>query len=298
MRAGPLSNPRVIDLLNSRFVPVYVSNEDYTGDGPAPAVERAQRDRINREALAAGLSAGTVHAFVLAPDGRVVDSLHVAQAARVEETRAMLDRAVEKFQPRPGDPLVKPTAQSRPPQVDPGGVVLHLTARYLQPDGDNPLDLGELGLGESRNASWSAFAAENWIAFSAADVNKLLPTGGVAVGAAWDVEPGLAARVLVFCYPSTECNDPARNRIDEQQLRAEVVSVKDGLARARLSGRLRMRHHFYPGREDDNSVDATFVGYVDFDPAGRRIQTLRLVTDRATYARQTFGVAIQSISAK
>lgn len=298
MRAGPLSNPQVIDLLNRRFVPVYVSNEDYRDDGPAPAAERAERDRINREALAAGLSAGSVHAFVLAPDGRVVDSLHVAQAARVEETRAMLDRAVEKFQPRPGDPLVKPTAQSHPPRVDPGGLVLHLTARYLQPDGDSPLDLAGLGLGESRNASWSAFAAENWMAYSPAEVNTLLPSGEVGVGTAWDVEPALAARVLVFCYPSTECNDPARNRIDEQQLGAEVVSVKDGLARARLSGRLRMRHHFYPGREDDNSVDATFVGYLDFDPAGRRIQTLRVVTDRATYGRHVFGVAIQSVSAR
>ena len=29
MRAGPLSNKKVIDLLNAHFVPVYTVNEDY-----------------------------------------------------------------------------------------------------------------------------------------------------------------------------------------------------------------------------------------------------------------------------
>ena len=117
MRAGPLSNPQVIDLLNKSFIPVYVSNEDYEEGGSVLPEERAERNRIWREAGEAGLSSGTVHAYVLGPDGRVSDSLHVARAARVEETRAMLERAIEKFRPESGAPLVKPVAQSRPPEA-------------------------------------------------------------------------------------------------------------------------------------------------------------------------------------
>jgi len=40
MRAGPLSNGKVIALLNQSFVPVYAVNEDYAPKGPAPACEK------------------------------------------------------------------------------------------------------------------------------------------------------------------------------------------------------------------------------------------------------------------
>ena len=46
-----------------------------------------------------------------------------------------------------------------------------------------------------------------------------------------------------------------------------------------------MTHRFYPGREDGNIVDATVVGYLDFEPATRRVRRLRLVTDRASYGQ-------------
>ena len=49
MRAGPLSRPEVIDLLNRHFVPVFVVNEDYREDGPAPEAERALMDRALAE---------------------------------------------------------------------------------------------------------------------------------------------------------------------------------------------------------------------------------------------------------
>jgi hypothetical protein len=57
-----------------------------------------------------------------------------------------------------------------------------------------------------------------------------------------------------------------------------------------------MKHNFYPGREDENVVEASFVGYVDFDAAARRIEKLRLVTTDAKYAGQRFGVAVESVT--
>jgi hypothetical protein len=70
MRAGPLSDAKVIELLNAHFVPAYVSNDEIPGDADAVRAERAERERVLRAFLDAGMSAGSVHAYVLTPDGR------------------------------------------------------------------------------------------------------------------------------------------------------------------------------------------------------------------------------------
>ena len=62
----------MINLINRYFVPVYVSNEDFRAGGHASAEERAEKDRIYREALAAKLSTGTVHVYIVAPDGHQI----------------------------------------------------------------------------------------------------------------------------------------------------------------------------------------------------------------------------------
>jgi hypothetical protein len=295
MRAGPLSNDDVIRLLNARFVPVFVSNEDYEDDGPATPEERAERNRIWREANEAGLSSGTVHAYILAPDARVTDSLHVAEAAKVEQTKAMLQRAIDRFHPPAGEPVVKVAAQSAAPQKPDGGLVLHLAARYLERSEDALSPLADTGLGRTQNASWQAYPAENWIVLDADQSASLLPKRTVKAGESWMPDTKTLAEILVHFYPSTECNDANRNRIEEQELTATVVSAEGNLALARLDGRLRMKHNFYPGREDRNYVEARLLGYLEFDAAERQVRTLRLITDQASYAQQPFGVAVRSV---
>jgi hypothetical protein len=293
MRASSLSHPRVISLLNSYFVPVYVANADYRADGSAPADEKAEKLRIYREALKAKLSAGTVHAYVLSPDGHPIDSLHVARAAKVEETTAMLERAIERLQTSGGEPLVKPGTQSAAPPAAPGALVLHLTSRNVERRGDD-LVPRRAKLGQNRSGSWGAYAAENWIVLGREESRKLLPPGKADVGTEWEPDPEVAARVLTHFYPSTENNDVRKNRIEEQQLRAKVVSVQGGVARARLDGSLKMQHSFYH-KDDGKYVQATFTGYLDFDPAARTVRSLRLVTDRANYTKLEFGVAVRSV---
>ena len=86
-------------------MPVYVSNEDFRPGGSASPEEKKERDRILREAGAAKLSVGTVHAYVLGPDGHPIDSLHVAEAAKVEPMTDMLERGVAKLGTRAGKPM-------------------------------------------------------------------------------------------------------------------------------------------------------------------------------------------------
>jgi len=275
MRTGPFSSTEVIDRLNRSFVPVYAVNEDYHANDVVPKEERDEYTRIYREALAKKFSAGTVHVYVLDPKGEVIGTRHVADAARTKELIAFLDELVNKLGTRPGKPLVEPKAQSRPPEHAKGSLVLHLAARGLGGGG-----------------SWDG-TAENWVAYTPDEARKLLPPGPAEAGTAWDVDPKLASRLLVHVYPVTENNDPKKNEVREQALRGKVLSVKDGVALARLDGRLVMRHDFYH-KPDGKVVETGLVGYVEFEPATGAVRSLRLVTDGATYGGGKFGVAVRS----
>jgi hypothetical protein len=276
LRAGPLSSPRVTDLLNAAFVPVFVVNEDYADDGPAPKEEKAESRRIYREALDAKLSAGTVHAYVIDTAGHPIDSLHVADAARPDRLLAMLQRVIKDRQVSQGPTLVAPRELSAPPRSEPGSLVLHLTAR-------------------GRGNSWDGFPGEDWIVLGLKDLAGLLPADHLAAGASWEVRQDVATAILTHFYPQTENNDVSTHRFARRRLSGTIESIKNGVARAWLQGELRMTHQFYPGRVDDNVVDATVVGYLDFETTTDRVRRMRLVTDRATYGTGKLEVAVRSV---
>jgi hypothetical protein len=314
MRASSLSNPQIIDLLNRYFIPVHVDGVYYENKGTVPEAEKAAYEgvfrafyRLNETRQAAGqrpLSVGTVHAYVLTPDGQPLDSLHVGEA-RPERVRSMLERAVQTLKVPAGKPVVKLAPQSPAPRPTDGSLVLHLTARYLVPHGqaegrkdvaDEEVPLAPT-LGTARSGQWNALPSEDWIELKPADWHKLLPAGPVHVGSSWELDRAVTAQLLTRFYPTTENNDLTTNRFEEQSIRATIRSIQGGVVRARLDGRLKMRHCFYPNRQDDNRVAATLVGYLDFRPDEPRIETLRLVTDRATYGNPSsrFGVALYSL---
>src|SRR5262245_6378760 len=172
MRASSLSNDKVIDLLNRYFVPVYLSNEDLRGPGGAPPEERKEVQRIVHEALKAKLSAGTVHAYVVAPDGPCIDSQHVATAYKPEKLTEMLERTVARLKLKDGKSLVEPAPQSKTPACEAGGLVLHLVARNTQRKGDDDVPT-RTKLGQARSANWGSYAVENWIVLSKAESQKL-----------------------------------------------------------------------------------------------------------------------------
>jgi hypothetical protein len=277
MRVGPLADSRVIDLLNRYFVPVYAVNEDYADGGPVAAEEKAEYQRIYRTALGSGLSAGTVHVYLLTPDGTPFDSLHVAVAAQTEKLIALLNKAVQSQHPAAGRPMASPAPQCAPPSAEAGALVLHLTARP-----------------QSGGGSWPG-VSENWIVLGPDEAAKLLPPAALTLGGSWTPESTIVAKLYRPVYPVTENNDLASNRIDHQELKATVVSIKGQQCRARLEGRVRMKHKFYPGREDNNFVEATIAGYLDYHLVDRHIDRLRVVTDNATYGGGTFAVALRSL---
>ena len=69
MRAGPLSDDKVISTLNAYYVPVFTSNEDYEADGKASKEEKDELRRVYHGALKAKMPAGSVCTYLLGPDG-------------------------------------------------------------------------------------------------------------------------------------------------------------------------------------------------------------------------------------
>src|SRR5438874_10276547 len=132
MRAGPLSNRQVIELLNRYFVPVYTSNDFISGDPSLRKEEQKERERVYRSFLDAKLSAGSVHVYVLSPDAVPLDSIHVAhagdkdRATGKDRTHLLLEKSIRELKTAKGEPLVAPRPQSRPPQAPADGLVLHL----------------------------------------------------------------------------------------------------------------------------------------------------------------------------
>jgi hypothetical protein len=295
MRAGPLSNAKVVEMVNSYFVPVYTSNEDYRKEGVAPAEEKAEYQRIYREALKAKLSTGTVHVYIVTPDGHPVDSLHVATASQVDKLLDLLQRNQAKFKTPAGKTLVKPAPQSAAPAATADDLVLHVTSRYLLRKGKELVPLKEEArLGQTRHASWSALPSENWVVLSGPEGKKLVTPAKLEIGTSWELDKSVAAKVLTYFYPQTENNDIKKNRIDELTMTAKVVSLKEGVARVRLEGSLKMKHPFYH-KDDENFVQASVLGYLDYEVGKQRIRSLRLATETATYRKQPFGVAVRSL---
>ncbi len=274
MRTGPFSQTKVIDKLNAYFVPVYLSQEDLTSEGNALASDKAEYQKMFHAALDKGLSTGTVHAFVLAPDGVPLDSLHVAEAAKTETLLAMMDRAVATLKLEAGKPLVEPKPQSCAPACKDGSLVLHLTSRPLKGGG-----------------SWDGIS-ENWIVYEPGEIGGLLPSGKPTVGMTWKIDEKLATRLLTHVYPVTENNDVAKNQILDQSLTGRVLSVDGNRVLARLDSRLSMRHNFYH-KDDGNTVEAALMGYIEFTSGERpQIKSLKLATEKATYGGGEFGVAV------
>lgn len=275
MRAGPLSNRHIIDLLNRGFVSVYVVNDEYHGQGSAPTDERKELERIQHEGHAKRLSVGSVHAYVLTPDGHTDDSLHVASATDPSKTMAMLQRAVAKFKPLLGNPVVAPAAQSTPPPSPVDTMTLHLVSRA------------------DDRGSWGEFPAENWIVLTRGEWSKLLPTGDVSPGQMWQLDEVVSARILTYFYPQTENNDARIDRIQQHSLTAKALTVKDGIVTARIDGFVRMLHVFYPGRKNAEPLGADVVGVLTFAPG--KPPSLQLATTQAQHGQRPFKVAVRTV---
>lgn len=284
MRAGPLSDDKIINLLNRYFIPVYSSEQESGPHGAGSSEEKAEHMRIFKEAVREPCGAGTVHVYILNPRGQVIDGLHVAEATHGNALAEMLEKAVQDLHTVPGPPVVTPTPQSQPPKFQSDSLVLRLTAR-----------------GSREGSAWRKFPGENWIVLSRENWTNILPPADAKVGSTWSLNETITHKLLTNFYPQMEDHDSNvdRNRFDKASLEATVVSISGGKIQARLDGTLLMKRTFYPDRPDDNFVNATLLGWAVFDTATNRIESFQLVTKTATYGsriQEEFSAALYALS--
>jgi len=285
MRAGPLSDVHVIRLLNRRYVPVFISNEDYHGKtATAPPEEVKALDRIYHEALREKRHAGSVCVYLVAPDGDGVASLIVSDACKQGQLLKLLEATADKLNAAEGKPLATLAKQVAPPKRSHDSLLLHLVSRY------------------DRRGSWAEFPAENWIVLERDEWARLLPPPDAKAESSWTIDSPVSAKLLTLFFPQTEictfgkltdADGPYKHRLEEHELAARVVSRKGGAVRIRLDGKLRLRHKFYPNHEDENRAVAKVVGYLEVDSASNRIKAFRLVTTEALYAKWPFSVVVR-----
>ena len=290
MRAGPLSHDNVISLLNAYYVPVFISNEDYDKKGQASPEEKKERLRIHLDFANRNLGTGSVHCYLLAPDGRGLESLGVVKATNEKgRLAALLEKWAKELKVPAGEPVIPPKSVSAPirPTKGQDSLLLHLVSR-----GENTGPEG---------GSWREFPAENYLELSREQWRKLLPPadGNAAAGATWEVDKDVAAEFLRYFYPQAEdTTDAPHTAIDRQSLKASVLEVKDGVARARIEGDLVMKRPFYPGRPNPGTVDATVLGFMSWDVGSGKMKSLELVTDKAVYQKKPFAVAVRMVKAE
>jgi RNA polymerase sigma factor (sigma-70 family) len=285
MRTGPLNDDRVISLLNRCFVPVALSNEDLRPGGRSTDPDRQERIRIYHDAIASRFDAGDGTMYLVAPGGKALAAITVPRASVVSNVLPLL----EQFRGPEGAPIVKPVCQSRAPVHRPDDLLLHLVARYVDANG---------GV-EKNRTTYHEFPAENWLVLGRSEWSRLLPGEEPRVGLEWVPAPETAGKILVHFYPVTHDvlrDDSARSKVECATLRARVVSVRGGIATARVEGELRLSRYFYdapPPTHRPEILEARVSGFLDFEPSGR-IVSLKLTTDRATFGPAPFAVALQS----
>jgi hypothetical protein len=275
VRAGPLSNDKVIDLLNHYYVPIYISTDDYEDRGQAPEAEKKEFVRLLGDINEAKKGMG----YVLTPGEKVIETFVSSPAVTPEHVISFLESGIRKVGLKRGEVLGKITAQAPPPHADPGQVVLHLTARFI-PSGP----------------AWARMPAEDYLVFGPDEWKTLIAPATAKVGDTWDLDPAFVKSLLIHFYPPSLNFYYTKNVIDRPAMKATVIAVKEGVARVRLDSTLKMKHTFVPDKEDNYYVDADVVGLVDCDLQQKTVRSFQMVTDKATYADGYFGVGVRSLN--
>jgi hypothetical protein len=246
----------------------------YAAWGKGSAEEQAELNKLYQKMVAHMGGPGTVAVEIFSSD---LKPLKVVTASSTDGFLQTLQSVVSSLSLRPGNVLVKPRRQSLPQDTRPDDLALHLTAR------------GFIG-GASNH-----FPAESWIVYKASELPQILGPKETSIGLEWQIPSELAKRLLIHVYPQDISSDhPEANKILEQNITSRIISIEDGVAHARLDGHLTMNRGHAPHAGIDERIEASLVGYLDFDFKERRILALKLVTSKATSDGRDFMVGIIS----
>lgn len=268
MRVGPLSNDKVIDLLTTYFVPVWLSNDHFQMAAPSDA-EQAEVRRIHGERVRKGLDSGTVCVVVLAPDGGVSATLNLHKASQVQNLVPFLQGIVDEQKPeaRTAEAIKATTAPPRPPARAhaEGGMVLHVLTRFA-----------EMKPNRGVSQDWFEWGADEWSAFA--------PAADAKAGDVLPVPKATASKLFRRLYPPAGNWEARTCQVVAGKLTATVADAADGEVRLNLEGEVEL---MVPVGDDPTGgrVTVRLSGAARYDREHKKFTSLVLASEQAEFLR-------------
>jgi hypothetical protein len=285
MRVSSLSDERVIALVSKHFIPAWISRDRYQMD-KISREEQLLLGRIDLTRRQKKFEGGSVCVYIAKPDGDVQATMIVHKAWKPDLLIPFLKKMIDDHNPKPRkDEDIKPAALAEEPKPKgKDGRLFFVRSRF---DGKENRGTSR-DIVELTKTEWSAFVAAK----------------GAKVGDSWKIPKAVAEKLLTHAYPPVAHWNAKWSKIDSCSLTATVKSVKDGVVKVRLEGKLELIYP-YKGEKDDARMSAKLVGHVTCDEDGG-LKAVALTSDGATYVSywqsrsqtRSMSVAIESASAE
>lgn len=292
MRMGPFSNNQIIKYLNSHFVPVYVSNEEYRA-GQFGKKNLQLLQELYATAEKKKLPVGTVHVYLLTPDVDLVTSMHVMHAMKPEVLVRLLTSTARELKTPYGDTLVEPRKQLPIPEVASDELLLRNSSQYLDRQGIVGEDMIVLS-----KSDWQQFTGPPK---SSPDLKgspgSLDGPDSLSSPNEWKISDDLAKKILIHFYPYSQDWDESHDQISRADMEAYYLptSEKENYKREIvIRGQLEMTHNSQPGR-DPLRVSAEIVGMVKLPANAKNKPDITLTTGIAFYGSRRFECLIRTI---
>ena len=275
MRMGPFANNQVINYLNKFYVPVFVSNEDYQA-GKFGEENHKLLFSVWDQAKKKKLPMGTVHAYLLTPDGKIYNSMHVMHAARLDVFFRFITSAIGGMKTAGGETLVQPAPTFVPPSVEDDEILLHAASQY---------------------GNRSHLAAEDWIVLSKEEWTQFVPPEKTDSDGAWSISEEVAQKIMIHLYPyaadwNNDLEQITRAEIKLYPLTAETSETK---ATYSVKGIVQMTRNRQAGRLPE-PVSAQLLGLVTVQSDAKEVKPkFVLSTGDAFYGREPFSSLLRSV---
>ncbi|MDA0660489.1 MAG: hypothetical protein O2931_17325 [Planctomycetota bacterium] len=263
-------------MLNEYFVPIYVSNTDYTDEEITSAEERALYDQIFASARKMNKPAGLVQVYIFDSKGNLSTSKHVKDVLEVENLLSLLREQIRQYGVQPGKMLEAPKPQLVRPLSETSDLLLHFATRV-----------------EPGNGTWPGIA-EEFVRLNRQDWQQLVGPPDAEPGNEWELPKELAESIFTRIYPPTGAYDPDEHVFHKSSLTARVISVEDGTRIVALGGEMSMDHGIRPRDTSPSRVNAVVTGYLRYKNGASSLPQIRLSTFSATYGDGRFDNVIYS----
>lgn len=291
MRAVSLADARIIETVNSRFIPLFI---DYRAPNQPAEFMRISLD-MDRQIRVATKEKEQIQMAVFRPSGEIVDGWPHAEKWSPDLVYRRLEDIVDREDLQAGDPVFpETTPASRKSRPD--DLVLEITSRFLITEEQARLWDPLIRAESDRVNTWEyppedlilhrvKAPSVDWLVMSKPDWTTLVEPPGGGRASSWRVEGEPALRILRALVPPNELHLLTDDRLGSFEMTAHRTAREGDRVTIRLAGRIERNHPFWAEGDDDVAA-AHYCGYVEYDTKRKEILSFRLATLDGTYRGQ------------